>query len=159
QVQKLKRWKAAGAVILAFIAWTTYYHFTWAPAPPTTDAELARPAGTVTAIKPQEPGAKPAEIAKTTVENLGNVTIAARELSMVARLKTVTLAKLTYNPKMGVFATFLAALNKQNLIDARLASGNADEYVFKYKPVIVAGQIKQYWLWARPSAYSRTAIA
>jgi len=78
---------------------------------------------------------------------------------MVARLRTVNLAQLTYDANNGGFASSLAVLNQANLIDARLASGNADEYVFKYKPVIVAGQIKQYWLWARPSAYSRTAIA
>jgi hypothetical protein len=160
QVTKRGGWKAAGGFLFAVVAWTVYYHYTWTPPAPTTQGQLARPAATVLAIKPQQPGAKPATMAKTFIENITNTTIAANEAAMLSHLRTVNTAQVLYDATYNSgFAPSLAALNKANMIDSRLASGRADDYIFYYKPGGLLIQIKTYWLWARPSAYNRTAIA
>jgi hypothetical protein len=160
QVTKRKWWMAIGGVIFTVIGWTIYYELTWTRSAPTTQAELARPAATILSVKPQRPGAEPKEIAKTFVENMGNATIAANEAAMLADLQIINTSQMTYSEGFnGGFAPSLAALNQAGMIDARLASGRASEYIFYYKPVGSASQIKSYWLWARPSAYNRTAIA
>ncbi len=160
QVPQRKGWKAMGGFVLAVVAWAIYYHFTWTPPPLTTQAQLRRPAATILGIKPQEPGSQPESIAKTFVENIGNATIAANESSMVSSLRTVNIAQLMYGETYNRgFAPSLAALNQAGLINSQLASGRAHEYIFYYKPVTFAGQIRSYWLWARPSAYNRTAVA
>src|SRR5438309_5045682 len=128
--------------------------------PPTTQAELERPAGTVLDIKPQMPRAKPEEFAKTLFENTGKTSIARNELALLARLQTIHTAQAAYDAMFNLgFAPSLAALNQADLIDSQLASDREDEYIFYYKPVSRAGKIKAYWLWTRPSAYNRSAIA
>jgi hypothetical protein len=160
QLPKRKGWKEIVSFIVALIAWAAYYFLTWAPSPPATQAELARPAGSVLAIKPQEPSAKPREMAETFVENIGNTTIAANELTMLARLRTVNTAQATYNATYDHgFAPSLAALTQADLIDSAIASGRIDGYTFYYKPVSLAGQTIGYWVWTRPSVYNRNSIA
>ena len=89
-------------------------------------------------------------IAAIAIPNLLASRRAANEGSAQSSLRTINSSQATYQSTAGAgaFATDLAALNGQNLIDTVLSSGTKSGYTFVFNPE--AGPPAQFWGYAVP---------
>lgn len=92
-------------------------------------------------------------IAAIAIPNLLASRRAANEGSAQSSLRTVHSAQATYQSTAGngAFATDLAALNGQNLVDSNLSSGTKSGYAFAIVEQAGTGGTAEYGVYAFPS--------